>query len=256
MWWASCLDHYPSVDDRRSGLTLRALRRRLGLRQAELAHKAGVSQSVVSRAERGHLDTVSLRTVRALFAVVDARLVLQVRWRGGELDYLLDRRHADLGVAVACELAQHGWATLPEVTYVRRGERGSIDLLSVKEELRVAAIFELKSEMTSFEEQQRRLDEKRRVAASVVQERFGWRPAALGVFLVLPATSANRARVKSVAPLIRTALPAGNVEIRRWLAQPEGNLAGIWFVRDMRRRTGKCSRQPPHRVRRLKEVAG
>jgi transcriptional regulator with XRE-family HTH domain len=244
------------VDDRRVGLILRALRRRLGLRQTDLAKRAGVSQSVVSRAERGHLDTVSLRTLRALFAALDGRLVLQVRWRGGELDYLLDRRHADLGVAVAGDLAEDGWATLPEVTFVRGGERGSIDLLSVKEELRVAAIFELKSEMTSFEEQQRRLDEKGQVAASVVQERFGWRPAALGVFLVLPATSANRARVRSVAPLIRGALPAGNVEIRRWLAQPEGNLAGIWFVRDIPPRTGKCRRQPPHRVRRPKEASG
>ncbi len=180
---------------------------------------------------------------------MDARYDGNVRWRGGELDYLLDRLHADLGTAVAQRVTPLGWEVQPEVTFMRLGERGSIDLLALHHELHVAAIFELKSEMTSFEEQQRRLDAKARVAASVVEERYGWRPKALGVILVLHDTSTNRGRVSRVAPLIRSALPAGNVELRHWLVEPAGNIRGIWFLRVLRRRTVKCRYPSPHRVR-------
>ena len=150
------------MEDRRVGLVLRALRRRLGMRQFDLGQRAGVSQSVVSRAERGHLDTLTVRTLRSLFAAVDARYDTVVRWRGGEVDYLLDRAHADLGAAVAQRLRVAGWMVLPEVTFTRFGERGSIDLLAVRRDVSAAVMFELKSEMTSFEEQQRRLDAKSR----------------------------------------------------------------------------------------------
>jgi transcriptional regulator with XRE-family HTH domain len=237
------------VDDRRVGLVLRALRRRLGKRQVDVARDAGVSASVVSRAERGHVDTLTIRTVRSLFAAVDARFDGSVRWRGGELDYLLDRAHAELGTAVTQMLSGAQWEVRPEVTFMRFGERGSIDLLAVRSDRRAAAIFELKSEMTSFEEQQRRLDAKARVAASVVEERFLWRPTALGVILVLADTSTNRARVSRVAPLIRSALPAGNVQVRRWLRDPVGDIQGIWFFRDLHRGTVKRGASSPHRVR-------
>lgn len=237
------------MDDRRIGLVLRALRRRLGKRQVDLARDAWVSASVVSRAERGHLDTLTIKSVRALFAAVDARFDGNVRWRGGELDYLLDRAHADLGTAVTRHVRADGWDVLPEVTFMRLGERGSIDLLAVRRDRRAAAIFELKSEMTSFEEQQRRLDAKARVAASVVEERFGWRPTVLGVILVLADTSTNRARVSRVALLIRSALPAGNVNVRRWLRDPAGPLHGIWFLRNLRLGTVKRAAPSPHRVR-------
>ena len=245
----SAAGHPRTVDDRRIGLLLRALRRRLGKRQVDLARAAGSSQSAVSRAERGHLDTLSIRRLRALFGAVDARFEGSVRWRGGDADYLLDRAHADLGASVADRLVGLGWTVLPEVTFVRGGERGSIDLLGVRPDARAAVLVELKSEMTSFEQQQRRLDGKSRVLPSVVEERFGWRPRSVAVILVLADNSTNRGRVRHVQSLIRGVLPASNWQLRRWLAQPIGHIAGIWFLRDMRRGTGKCRPPTSHRVR-------
>lgn len=52
---------------------LRARRRELGLSQAELAARAGVSQATVSRLERGR-DDVRLALVRKLLEAVDLRL--------------------------------------------------------------------------------------------------------------------------------------------------------------------------------------
>lgn len=228
---------------------LRALRRRRGWRQRDLSDAGGLSQSATSRAELGHLDTLSLRSVRRLFAALDARVEIVVRWRGGEVDRLADAGHARLGATVAAELQAGGWHITPEVTFMRYGERGSMDVLAVKPAEAAAALFELKTELVSSEETQRRLDVKQRVLASVVEERFGWRPRAAGTFLVLADTSANRRR--SAAPgLTRIALPAETRAVRQWVRKPVGPLAGIWFVRFTRRRGDKCATAGSHRVRR------
>lgn len=75
----------------RFGLIIRALRRRKGWRQLDLALAAGVSQTLISLIERGHADQVLLAIVLAVGSALDARMAIDVRWRGGELDRLLDQ---------------------------------------------------------------------------------------------------------------------------------------------------------------------
>jgi transcriptional regulator with XRE-family HTH domain len=60
--------------DVRIGARFRALRQRLGWRQDDLGHPAGVSQGLVSLVERGHLERVSLVRLRALAAALEADL--------------------------------------------------------------------------------------------------------------------------------------------------------------------------------------
>ena len=62
------------MDDGRAGRVLQRLRLRRVMRQVDLAAAAGVSQSTISLIERGHLDTLALRTIRLVFAAVDACL--------------------------------------------------------------------------------------------------------------------------------------------------------------------------------------
>ena len=54
------------MDPVRFGLAIRALRRRRGWTQAELADRAGVSQAAVSRAERGGARAMTLRTLERI----------------------------------------------------------------------------------------------------------------------------------------------------------------------------------------------
>ncbi|MEO8625307.1 MAG: helix-turn-helix transcriptional regulator [Candidatus Limnocylindrales bacterium] len=238
------------MDDVRVGRIIRALRRRRGWRQTDLAKAAKVSQSVVSRAERGHSSTLSAAAVRRIANALDARLEWTISWRGGELDRLLDELHAALGTATVSALGRFGWTrVVPELTFMRFGERGSIDLVALDEERKAAVIIELKSELTSYEEMQRRLDVKTRTAAALIEDRFGWRPRHLAVVLVLAETRTNRDRVKRVAPLLKAALPAGTVEVRRWLRDPKGRLAGVWFLPISRQRTSNRRTGGSHRVR-------
>jgi transcriptional regulator with XRE-family HTH domain len=241
-------DHF-AVDDRRLGLVVRALRRKRGWRQTDLANAADVSDSVVGRAEAGHFDTLSLQIIRRLLAALDARLDLNARWRGGELDRLVDSRHAAIVTAASTELVDWQWLALQEVTYAIYRESGSIDLLGLRPAEAVALVTEIKSEVTSWEETQRRLDEKVRLLPKIVFERVGWRPRVVGKVLILDDTMTNRRRVASLGAAVQQAYPARTVDVRRWIRAPAGPLAGIWFLSNPTPRGLSDVRGGSHRVR-------
>jgi transcriptional regulator with XRE-family HTH domain len=140
------------MDHQRIGRSLRALRQRRGLTQAELAAAAGVSQSLVSLIERGHFGSVALRTLRRVFEVLDTRLELLVSWRGGGLDRLLDETHLALVAHRATTLSGLGWIVALEATYSVYGERGSIDVFAANAQDRAVLVEEVKSDLTSIEE--------------------------------------------------------------------------------------------------------
>jgi transcriptional regulator with XRE-family HTH domain len=131
------------VDLVRFGVVIRALRRRRGWTQAFLAAKAGVSQSLVSSVERGHADRWVLAHVIAIPAALDARVEIDLRWRAGELDRLLDADHAALGATVGRVLTAFAWRVQFEVTYAVYGARGSIDLLGWHAPTRTLLVIEV-----------------------------------------------------------------------------------------------------------------
>src|SRR5262245_27154855 len=84
------------LDDLAFGRLIRLARIRRGLRQEDLGHRAGISRSVVSRVERGHLRETSLETIRDVAGALDLRVELQVRARAVDIDRVLNERHAAL----------------------------------------------------------------------------------------------------------------------------------------------------------------
>jgi DNA-binding XRE family transcriptional regulator len=224
------LEDHAGVDDRRTGLVIRALRRRRGWRQADLAAASHVSQQTVSVVERGHLDTLSLHTIRRVVAQLDARGEFEIRWRGGSLDRTLDESHARLVGSVVEKLRFHGWESAVEVTYAVYGERGSIDVLGFHRPSNSLLVIEVKSELTSVEETLRKHDEKVRLADRIARARFGWVATTTSRVLVLPETPATRRGVVRHGQVFDLVMPARNVAIRQWLLSPIGSLSGRWFV--------------------------
>ena len=213
---------------------LRELRLRAGVRQLDVAARAGVSQSLVSSIEHGHCSTLSIATLRRVFGVVGSGFEGQVLWRGPSLDRLLDARHAALVDASVVRLRRLGWEVTPELTYSVYGERGSIDLFGSRADRLAVVVEEVKSDLTRVEETLRKLDEKvRLVTERIGRERLGWTPSAVGRVLVLPDTDRARRQVRAHAGVFDVALPARGPEVRRWLTEPVGALAGILFVADI-----------------------
>jgi transcriptional regulator with XRE-family HTH domain len=230
------------------GWALRSLRRRKGWRQVDLAARVGVSQPAVSAAECGRLDEISLSTLRRLFEACGGDLVVTVRWRGGELDRLLDRAHAELVERIARRLTQLGWEVFVEVSFSRYGERGSIDILGWHAHSLTALIVEVKASISGVEETLRRHDVKVRLAPVIVYERLGVRPTRVARLLIAPDTSTIRRRIEDHAETFRRAYPARGREVTRWLKGPAGPMAGILLLREAAarpaRRRVRTTQQP------------
>jgi transcriptional regulator with XRE-family HTH domain len=111
------------VDPIRVGLSLRALRIRRRLTQAQLAAMVHVSRATISRVERGQVDKVTLRTLARIAVALESRLEVRVLWHGEGLDRLLDAAHADLTDAVLRILVDDDWDVATEVSFNVRGDR-------------------------------------------------------------------------------------------------------------------------------------
>lgn len=241
------------MDDVRVGRILRSLRRRRGWTQSELAARTGLSQQAISLIERGHGSNLSGRTMRRVFAALDARWEPVVSWRGGALDRLLDEDHSRLVAMTAQRLRERGWAVEVEVTYSSFGERGSIDILAAQESCWAVLSVEVKTELTSVEGTLRKIDEKDRLVRSYIcRERFGFAPTVVGRLLVLPATDTSRRRVRASGVVLEAALPARGATVRRWVAGPRGDLSGLLFVADTNGGGGTQVRGGPSRVQRTR----
>jgi transcriptional regulator with XRE-family HTH domain len=232
------------------GRAVRAIRSSRGLRQADVAAEAGVSQALVSAIERGRCATVAVGTLERVVAAVGADLECLVRYRGAELDRLLDEAHAATTIAALARLRAAGWSALTEVSFNHYGDRGSVDILALHPATRTALVVEVKSEIASGEEMLRRLDVKARVGGRLALERFGERPVRVARLLVVRDSTANRSRVARLEPLLAGALPLRSGELRRWLASPGPAIGGLLFLPTARDSSRGAVGRGARRVRR------
>jgi transcriptional regulator with XRE-family HTH domain len=238
------------MDDARIGRICRALRRRRGWTQAELASKAGCHQTTISRIERGQVADLRLAVARLAFGVFDASFDGIVGWRSGDLDRLLDDRNAGTIETVAVILGSSGWLIIPEASYSEWGERGSIDILAGRADARAVAVVEIKTEIASVEETIRKHDQKSRLAFDgVARKRLGWSPDIVGRFLVAPEDATIRRVIGRHEATFSAAYPLRSRAIRRWLEAPNNHAAGVWFLSPKRGGAGSRTRGGPRRVR-------
>jgi transcriptional regulator with XRE-family HTH domain len=241
------------VDDQRVGAGFRAVRHRRRWRQQDVAQKAGVSVSLISLVERGHLDRVSLRVLRRVSAALDIRIEVMARWRGGELERLLNARHSALQGAVARWLGGiPGWAIAPEVSFNIWGERGSVDLLAWHAPSTTLLVIEVKTEIVDVGELIEVIDRKVRLAPEIARGR-GWRPLHVAAWIVLAEGPTNRRRLAQHGAVLRAAFPGDGRQMRHWLRQPtpphEGRVAALSFFSDSTGRGVSRGSAPVKRVR-------
>ena len=184
----------------------------------------------MSTLERGRIDNLSVGMLRRILRALDADLVLLVRWRGGDLDRLLDEGHASLVGRAASLLDRWGWDTRLEVSFAVYGDRGSIDILAWHGPTSTLLVVEIKREITSIEETLRRHDIKYRLGARLAAERFDWRARTVARLLVLPDTMTARRRVARHGLIFSRAYPLRSDPLRRWLRSPESGAAGLLFA--------------------------
>ncbi len=237
------------MDDQRVGAVIRAVRRRRGWRQSDLAQRAGVHQAWVSLAERGHLGRLRVDAVRRIGAALDISLPFDPRWRGTDLARLLDEAHAALVESVVGLLCENDWEVLVEYSFNHYGDRGSVDIVGWHAATRTLVIIEVKSRIADVQDLHAAMDRKCRVVPGLLARERGWRALNVGRLLVALDTTTIRRAVSRHAATFDAALPERTSAVRGWLRGPAGPMAGIWFLPPITPRDGKQISTASHRVR-------
>lgn len=237
------------MDAPRVGRIVRAVRLKFRLRQVDVAARAGVSATVVARIELGRLLEVSLPSLVAVCDALDIRLDFVAWWRGGDLDRMLNAKHAALAESSAAFiLEQPGWEVRAEVSFNIDGERGLVDLVAWHAASRTVLLIELKTDIVDVGEAIGTFDRKRRLAGRIAAS-LGWRAEHAACALIIREGRTNRRRVEQHALTFRSALPDDGRRFRAWLKAPSGRLAAVAFLPDRRSTELRRSSANVRRVR-------
>lgn len=127
-----------------------------------------MSQSTVSRAERGRLDLVSIEQLDAVARVLRVSLYLEARWLDGDADRLVDRDHAALVELVVAMLRRLRWDVVLEYGFNHFGDRGSVDVLGWHGPTGALLIVEVKSRVTDLQATLSAFERKVRIVPGAV----------------------------------------------------------------------------------------
>ena len=219
------------MTDLQFGALVRAIRIRLRWRQSDLAERAGVSQTIVSRIERGDLGTVPLATVRRVAVALEIQVDLVGRWRGADAHRLLSARHSALGESVIRGLTRPGWIFAPEVSFSIFGDRGVVDILAWHRDAGILLVIELKTQIVDINELVGTFDRKVRNAAQIARD-HGWavdERTMVSAWVIVADSRTNRRRVHDHAAMLRAAYPLDGRHVRTWLKKPRGSIRCLSF---------------------------
>ena len=233
----------------RCGAAFRAVRIKRGWRQVDVAARAGVHRSVVSRIERGHLEHLSIGTLLSVARVLEIQVTWSTRWRAGDLDRLIAGRHARLHEGVASWFATTlpEWILAPEVSFSIFGERGIIDVLAWHPTRSALLIIELKTDIVDVNQLIGSMDQRRRLANEIARDR-GWEPLTVSTWVLVAGGRTNRARLAAHRTVLRNAFPVDGRAIAGWLRRPDRSIdaLSIWDRPDGK--SGLADMAARHRV--------
>lgn len=226
----------------------RAVRLRKAWRQADLAAAARVSIATISRIERGNFEATSVSMLLRVAGALEIRIDWMPRWRGGELDRMLNAGHAAMHEAAARELAGTEWLTAAETTFSIYGERGIIDILCFHQQSGALLVIEVKTDLVDVQALIGAVDRYRRLAPQVARDR-GWAVKSVSSWVLLRDTPSNHRRLGAHATVLRSAYPADGRRMRGWLRRPVGTVAALSFLSDSHARRASNTIAGVQRVR-------
>jgi transcriptional regulator with XRE-family HTH domain len=217
------------MDDARVGSAIRAVRVRRGLRQEDVAVRAGTSRQTVGALERGGLATIQAGVLRRVALVLGLQLSIKLRSPRGDLDRVLNAAHADLHEAIAQLLRSlPGWTWRPEVSFSIYGERGVIDILAWHAATRSLLIIELKTVLVDPQELVATMGRRTRLGREIARD-LGWVPDTVSAWVIVLDSSTNRRRHRHHLGLLRAAFPQSGHAMRGWLRRPSASIAAMSF---------------------------
>jgi len=109
-----------------------------------------------------------------------------------------------------------------------------VDVLGWKVSERALAILEIKSRVADVQDVHAAMDRRGRIVPLAAARERGWRPAHVGRILAVAGTHANRSAIRTHAATFGAAFPGDTRAVRRWLAGPTSDFAGVWYLPPVR----------------------
>lgn len=187
------------------GRIIRDGRRLLRLSQQDLERRCSVSQSRLSRIERGRCQSVRIVEVDRIFVSLGVSYRLDVSLPAASM-VVRDSVHSRCVAYVQRRLERDGWRVVREVE-IRAGRRvGWIDVLAFHPVTRMLLVIEFKTELRDIGEIERSLNgyELGAIAAAAAK---GWRPRGVVTVLLTLATAANDEALRSSRHAIEVGFP-------------------------------------------------
>jgi transcriptional regulator with XRE-family HTH domain len=180
--------------------------------QHELERRSGISQSRISRIERGSCATVRVVEIDRLFVAVGMRYRLDAILPSAA-PLVRDAVHIRCAAYVQRRLEAAGWLVRREVAIGDRGSRGWIDVLAFHPATRALLVIEIKTELHDLGAIERSLNwyvrEAQRAAAAI-----GWRARTVSSALVVLATTINDDAIRANRAGVDVAFPGRAVGLR------------------------------------------
>ncbi|HEX9044732.1 MAG TPA: helix-turn-helix transcriptional regulator [Candidatus Limnocylindrales bacterium] len=197
---------------RRLGIALREARRSRRLRQVDVAEAAGISQSYVSRMERGHGTAASVTTWASVGEAVGLRLAAFFEDAPGATRPR-DYEHLKRQELVIRTAKPGGWLAMPEMPVDPNAVRSrSVDVaLRRIDEIAVIEVWDLLDDVGAA---LRGLDAK---VAAVARAHPG---ATVRGVIILRRTTRNRQLVREFSALFAAKLPADAGSVLRAFTDP------------------------------------
>jgi transcriptional regulator with XRE-family HTH domain len=214
------------------GARFRALRHRLGLRQADLSRRARVSRRIIGLIENGRWEKVPFGALDRVTTALGARLFPNLSWQGEALDRLVDAAHADLQTNVAEMLRRLGWLVAVEVSFIHFGERGRYDLLAFHQATGTVLVVEIKTAIGDVQATLGTLDVKLRLALMCAHEQ-AWSGATTAVPALVIADERHQHRLVARHAALFARFDLRGRTARAWLGHPAAGVGGLLFYLPM-----------------------
>lgn len=186
---------------------------------------------MVARAEDHRITGLRLELILRIAAVLDIRVDFSARWRGGELDRMLNAGHAAMHEQVARMLsAAPGWLFRPEVSFAIYGERGVLDILAFHPQTGALLVIELKTELVDVQDLISSVDRYARLAQRVAAQQ-GWKARHVSCWVIISDATRNRRRVANHRSVLGVAFPADGRTMRGWLRKPSQTIRALSFLK-------------------------
>jgi hypothetical protein len=176
---------------------------------------------MVSRLERGGIGSMTVAGVEQLAAALGASVHLELRWKGEQLDRLIDAGHAAIAEMSVQVLRGTGWRAEAEVSFNWYGDRGRCDAVAFDAGTSTLLVVEAKTRIGDVQEMLGRLDIKVRLGRQIARS-LGWPEPAHVIGCLVIADGRTARRVVASHPQLFAKFTHRGRAAKQWLANPDG----------------------------------